>query len=280
MSANPDQLPIAGHDRNTHAFGVLKTPDVEIVSVRLDAPDEVSATLWHFLSPDERQRAEKFRFAKHRRRYVMARANLRRLLAERLRIAPREVELVANGYGKPRLAPVHGSVDLDFNLSHSEALAVYAFTSGRAVGVDVELIRQVPDADDLAGSFFSPGETKALRAFPPDRRSLAFLACWTRKEAFIKAVGVGLSCPLDAFDVAIDPDAPARITRIDARIGRIANWGLQAFNPHPCYIAAVAYDVSVRPCRATSETPFNHCVSRIPDTSIQDCARNDRISLR
>src|SRR5262245_33594771 len=109
MSANPDQRPITGHEWNTHAFGVLKTPDVEIVGVRLDAADEVSATLWHLLSPDERQRAERFRFAKHRSRYVMARANLRRLLAERLRIAPREIELVANDYGKPRLASVHGS---------------------------------------------------------------------------------------------------------------------------------------------------------------------------
>lgn len=280
MSANPNQRPIAGHDWNTHAFGVLKTPDVEIVGVPLDAADEVSATLWHLLSDEERQRAEKFRFPKHRRRYVIARANLRRLLAERLRIAPRDVELTLNGYGKPRLASVHGSVDLDFNLSHSEGLAVYAFTSGRAVGVDVELIRQIPDADDLAGSFFSPGEIAALRALPPDRRSLAFLACWTRKEAFIKAVGLGLSCPLDAFDVAIDPHAPARITRIDARIGRIANWGLQAFNPHLSYIAAVAYDVSVRPCQAKSETLFNHCVSRIPVSSMQHCPHNDCISLR
>jgi 4'-phosphopantetheinyl transferase len=130
---------------------------------------------------------------------------------------------------------------VEFNLSHSGILALYAFTSGRAVGVDVELIRKVPDADDLAERFFSPTETALLRALPPDRRSLAFLACWTRKEAFIKALGLGLSCPLDAFDVTIDPDAPARITRIEERIDGVANWAMQAFTPLPCYIAAVAF---------------------------------------
>jgi 4'-phosphopantetheinyl transferase len=239
MTATLGQGIPADHDRSSRAFGVLKTPDVEVVSVRLDAPADVSAALWQLLSPDERQRAERFRYVEHRQRYIVARASLRRLLAERLYIAPRAVELVETSYGKPRLAPVHGSAGLEFNLSHSGVLAVYAFTSGRAVGVDVELIRQIPDADNLAESFFSPQEIAALRSLPLDRRSLAFLSCWTRKEAFIKALGLGLSCPLDAFDVTIDPDASARITRIEARIGKVAHWRLQAFTPYPSYIAAV-----------------------------------------
>lgn len=244
MIANLSRRTTTNNDRSTHAFGVLKTPDVEIVSVWLDVPAGVSAACWHVLSRDERQRAERFRFVEHRQRYVVARASLRRLLAERLRVDPRAIELVENSYGKPKLAPVHGSVGLEFNLSHSEALAVYAFTTGSAVGVDVEMIRHVPDADDLAESFFSPRETAALRALPPDQRSLAFLACWTRKEAFIKALGLGLSFPLDAFDVTIEPDAAARITRVDARIGHIENWRMQAFTPYPSYTAAVVYSAS------------------------------------
>jgi 4'-phosphopantetheinyl transferase len=237
--------PDLGHatesDRNPHTFGVLKTPVVDVVGIRLDAPAEVCATLWELLSRDERERAEKFRYAEHRQHYIVARASLRRLLAERLRIPPSAVEFVETEYGKPRLAPVHRSADVEFNLSHSGILALYAFTSGRAVGVDVELIREVPDAEDLAERFFSPTETASLRALPLDRRSLAFLACWTRKEAFIKALGLGLSCPLDAFDVTIDPDAPARITRMDERVDRVSNWAMQAFTPYPCYVAAVAY---------------------------------------
>src|SRR5262245_39734919 len=228
-------------DRNSRAFGVLKTSLVEIVGIRLDAPAEVCAALWQLLSRDERERAGKFRYAKHRQHYIVGRASLRRLLAERLRIPPWAVEFVETEYGKPRLAPVHRSADVEFNLSHSGILALYAFTRGRAVGVDVELIREVPDAEDLAEGFFSPTEIASLRALPLDRRSLAFLACWTRKEAFIKALGLGLSCPLDGFDVTIDPDAPARITRMDECIDRVSNWAMQAFTAYPGYIAAVAY---------------------------------------
>jgi len=241
MAADLEHCAAAESDRSSRTFGVLKTPAVDIVGVRLDAPAGIIAALWQLLSRDEQERAEKFRFSEHRQHYIVARGNLRRLLAERLRIAPRAVEFVENNYGKPKLAPVHGSADLDFNLSHSGALALYAFTSGRAVGVDVELIREIPDIDDLAERFFSPTEIASLKAFPVAQRSSAFLACWTRKEAFIKALGQGLSCPLDAFDVTIDPDAPARITRIKASIERVANWTMQAFAPSPCYIAAVAY---------------------------------------
>lgn len=241
MAADLEHCAAAESDRSSRTFGVLKTPAVDIVGVRLDASAGIIAALWQLLSRDEQERAEKFRFSEHRQHYIVARGNLRRLLAERLRIAPRAVEFVENNYGKPKLAPVHGSADLDFNLSHSGALALYAFTSGRAVGVDVELIREIPDIDDLAERFFSPTEIASLKAFPVAQRSSAFLACWTRKEAFIKALGQGLSCPLDAFDVTIDPDAPARITKIKASIERVANWTMQAFAPSSCYIAAVAY---------------------------------------
>ena len=241
MSADLGHGAAADNYRHSRPFGVLENPVVDIVGVRLDAPAEDSAALWQLLSRDEQERARKFRYAEHRQRYIVARASLRRLLAERLRIAPRAVEFVETKYGKPRLAPVHGSADMEFNLSHSGNLALYAFTRGRAVGVDVELIREMPDADDLAERFFSVTETALLRALPLDRRSLAFLACWTRKEAFIKALGLGLSCPLDAFDVTIDPDAPARITRIEERIDTVANWKMQGFTPYRGYIAAVAY---------------------------------------
>ena len=117
-------------DRHSRAFNVLESPVVDIVGVRLDAPAEVSAALWQLLSRDEQERARKFRYAEHRQHYIVARASLRRLLAERLRIAPRAVEFVETKYGKPRLAPVHGSAGVEFNLSHSGILALYAFTRG------------------------------------------------------------------------------------------------------------------------------------------------------
>ncbi|MFT4115708.1 4'-phosphopantetheinyl transferase family protein [Bradyrhizobium sp.] len=226
--------------RHALALGDLETSDLEVVFIHLDASAGASVELWDLLSNDEQRRAERFRYAEHRHKYILARAGLRRLLAERLHVAPRAIELVENSYDKPRLAPKHGSTDLKFNLSHSANLAVYAFTRGPEVGVDVEQVRQIPDAAELAEGFFSPDETVSLKSLPIDQRSLAFLACWTRKEAVIKAMGLGLSCPLDAFDVTIDPHGPARVTRIDARFGKAAHWQLRAFTPCQSYIAAVA----------------------------------------
>jgi 4'-phosphopantetheinyl transferase len=228
-------------DRNMLAFSVLTTPEFDVHGVRLDGFSEASASLWQLLSRDERDRAEKFRFVRDQQHYVVARATLRRLLAERLHIAPEAVQLIETEYGKPKLAPAHSGAGIEFNVSHSGELALYAFASGRAIGVDVETIREVPDAGELAERFFSPAEAALLGSFPHEQRSLAFLACWTRKEAFIKALGLGLSCPLDAFDVTIDPVGPARITRIDPRIDEIANWKIRAFTPLRHYIAAVAF---------------------------------------
>lgn len=244
----------ADHDWHSRAVTVLKTLDVEVLRLQLNAPASVSTALWHLLSGDERERAERFRYDEHRQKYILARSGLRRLLAERLRVAPQSIELIENSYGKPGLARAHGSVDLEFNLSHSADLAVYAFTSGRAVGVDVELVRHIPDIDDLAASSFSAKEIASLRSLPVHRRPLAFLACWTRKEAFIKALGLGLSCPLDAFDVTVEPHEPARVTRIEAAIGEVAHWRLEAFTPYPSYLAAVAYRIGDRTGRNPVET--------------------------
>lgn len=244
MNARPAPDCPADLDRHSRTLTVFKTPDVEIVGLRLDSPADVSADVWPLLSGDEQRRAERFRYPEHRRRYVLARAGLRRLLAERLSISARAIELIENGYGKPKLSCTHKPARLEFNLSHSENVAIYAFTNGHAVGVDVELIRQIPDASDLAENFFSPYEIASIKSLPIEQRSLAFLNCWTRKEAFVKALGLGLSCPLDAFDVTIEPHTPARITRIEARIGDPAHWRLQAFIPYPRYVAAVAYRTS------------------------------------
>ena len=225
--------------RGPAAFAVLDGPLAEVLGVRLDARAADCAACWRLLSGDERERADRFRYAEHRQHYIVARGSLRRLLADRISVEPEAIQFSVGEHGKPRLASAHTAANLEFNLSHSGSLALYAFARGCPVGVDVELVRDIPDADDLAGRFFSAAEIAALRALQPGRRSLAFLACWTRKEAFIKALGVGLNCPLDLFDVTIDPDTPARITRIGASADARA-WALTAIRPYPGYIAALA----------------------------------------
>jgi 4'-phosphopantetheinyl transferase len=224
-----------------NTFRLLDDPIVEVVGAHLDVPADVCEAQYSLLSGHERERANRFRFALHRQHYIIARAILRRLLAERLRVKPAAIELMETENGKPKLGTAHAASHLEFNLSHSGSLVLYAFTHGVPVGIDVELIRDIPDADHLAENFFSATEIASLRALPPNRRLLAFLACWTRKEAFIKALGEGLTCPLDSFDVTVDPDAPARIIRIGKRSGTLIQWTMRAFRPFPEYIAAFSH---------------------------------------
>jgi 4'-phosphopantetheinyl transferase len=166
---------------------------------------------------------------------------LRQLLGRRLGIDPAAVALEVSEHGKPTFGAAHRPSDLAFNVSHSGSLAVYAFARRRAVGVDIEELRDIPDAEGLAARFFAPTEIAAFRAVSPDRRNLAFLACWTRKEAFVKAIGAGLSHPLDAFDVTVDPEGPARITRIGARSSGDLGWSMASFRPRDGYIGALVY---------------------------------------
>lgn len=220
-------------------FPVVDVDDVDVVAARLDLPEMACAVLGQLLSPPERERAGRFRSAEHRNRYIVARARLRELLAARLKIEPAEIGIATAEHGKPVLAEAHAASGWEFNLSHSGDMAVYAFARGRPVGIDVERIRDVPHAADIAERFFSPTEAAAYRALPESRRNLAFLACWTRKEAFIKALGEGLSHPLDAFDVSLDLDRPAQITRIGNRTGPDFEWSLTSFRIGPDYVGAV-----------------------------------------
>lgn len=237
----PGDQKLAERIRLPDACAAIEADDLEVFAVNLDAPADMRGEFWALLSPAERRNAEKFVYPEHQQRYVVGRGMLRKMLAQRLSIPADEVEFVENEYGKLRLADVHRSPNLNFNVSHSGSLALYAFCRSCDVGVDIELVREIEDADDLAERFFSPSEAAALAALQPDRKSKAFLACWTRKEAFIKAIGLGLSCPLNAFDVSLEVDAPARILRIDPSIDSVSNWTLRGFRPHPDYIAAVAY---------------------------------------
>jgi len=153
-------------------------------------------------------------------------------------VRPESVELVYGARGKPALAN-SGRNSLRFNLSHRDDLAVYALSWGCDVGIDVEAIRPLPDADAVAARFFSRPEHAAYRALDPRDRPLGFFQCWTRKEAFIKALGDGLSHPLDSFDVSLAPGAPAEFLRVEAVPGDDRGWRLASFFPAAGFVAAV-----------------------------------------
>src|SRR3989442_1734328 len=163
---------------------------IEIVVTRLDVgPDAVRAAA-ELLPDGERQRATRFAFDRDRCRFVVARSRLRQLLGERLEVGPDGLELAYGVRGKPGLAGRFADSDLRFNLSHCDDVAVYALSHGREVGIDVEAVRVVPDADAIAACMFSRAENEVYRALDARDKPVGFFNCWTRKEAFIKALGV------------------------------------------------------------------------------------------
>jgi len=195
-----------------------RVPDeFELVLVRLEASAEEARALQSLLSPSERRRAERFFFERHRRRYIVARAHLRKLLGARLGVAPDAVALVYGKNGKPRLADER----LRFSVSHCGDVALFAFSRKGDVGVDIEAMRPIRSVDSIAAHILSRRE---LRAYAAARdKVLAFLRFWTRKEALAKGLGDGLSV------------APEKLEP-----SRAPGWRVHSFFPLPGFIAAVA----------------------------------------
>jgi 4'-phosphopantetheinyl transferase len=159
--------------------------------------------LFGHLSADEIERAEHFKFEKDRNRFVAARGILRYLLGCYLGVEPERLQFAYAHYGKPMLAPDFSYYNLNFNLSHSGRFALYAFTRGRDVGVDLEQVRYDLDISHIAQRFFSPTEIHNLKQIHQEKRNDVFFQYWTRKEAFLKAVGQGLLFPMEQCDVSL-----------------------------------------------------------------------------
>lgn len=192
----------------------------EIVVARLDAGPDETRSLESCLSITERERAAKFHFERDRRRFIVARARLREELAARLGVSAQQVEFAYGDNGKPRLA----NQALQFSVSHCDDVALFAFSHDAEVGVDIEAIRPVREADAIAVQFFSPLEHAGYAALAPRDRLLGFFRVWTRKEAYVKALGVGFSMALERFDLSVAP----------------RGWRLHSFFPLPGFVASLA----------------------------------------
>jgi 4'-phosphopantetheinyl transferase len=216
----------------------LDPRQVHIWIFELSAPPDAIDYFRNQLSLDEVDRSERFHFPHLRVSYVIAHGVLRCLLAHYLNSMPPRLEFCYNAQGKPRLADP--DCRLQFNLSHSGALAACAFGLDCEIGVDLEQIRPMPDISNIAQRFFSRDECADLDVAPAGQREACFFNCWTRKEAYIKAVGGGLSIPLDSFRVSLLPEEPARL--IQARPEDGGPWNVEALDPPPGYRGAVAYN--------------------------------------
>jgi 4'-phosphopantetheinyl transferase len=194
------------------------------------------------LSEDELRRAERFHFPHDRTSFVVARGTLREILSLYAGLPPELLRLGYNAFGKPELVGAPGETRVRFNLSHSGGLALYAVAAGREVGVDIEAVRESVPCEELAERFFSRREAAALLALPAGDRRRAFFECWTRKEAYIKARGEGLSLPLDSFDVSLAPgESAALLATRDDRPGA-ARWSMRELRAGTGYAAAVAVE--------------------------------------
>ncbi|HEX4783495.1 MAG TPA: 4'-phosphopantetheinyl transferase superfamily protein [Candidatus Sulfotelmatobacter sp.] len=216
----------------------LPADEVHVWRVELAQVAPVEQRWEPILSADERTRAARFHFTKDRQRYTATRALLRMILGGYVNSDPKELVFRYSKNGKPWLnCGPDGNVE--FNVSHSGQVALLAFTQRRATGVDVEHIRENFDHEAIAGRFFSRQERQQLALLPPAERYRGFFRCWTRKEAYIKAEGTGLSLPLHQFDVSLGAEESSLLLATRPDPAEAARWTLREIPAGDGYVAAL-----------------------------------------
>lgn len=216
--------------------------DIHVWSVPLNQCDLSCERLSQTLSMDEIERAGHLLLDHDRRRYIVARAVTRTILGWYLRMPPKRVEFSYGPYGKPSLTSAYGENRLTFNLAHSHDLMLCAVTRGRDLGIDIEHIQMINEIELIAETVFAPGERAHLRALGSEHKLRAFYVCWTRKEAYIKATGRGLSQQLDRFEVSVSPDEAPALLGVEGHPHEARRWMLIDLSPTPEYAAALAVE--------------------------------------
>jgi len=225
--ANPSELLQATSDR------------VDVWFVPLQSPQQNYEQLLQALSGDERKRAARFYFDVHRKRFVIGRAMLRTILSRYLGIAPAEIRFDYGAHGKPILAGADLARSLSFNASGSNDLAVYGVTRDREIGIDVEWMEPDRSCDRIVERFYAEGEKQAYREVGAAERRTAFFQSWTRKEAYIKAIGDGLSRPLNSFELSLAPGTPPCVIRDDRDPDAASRWTMRDLQPGQPYAGAL-----------------------------------------
>ena len=229
---------------------IIEQGEIHVWRALGDADPKTVASLERILSDEERKRAGRFRFDKDRIRYTLSYGMLRRILGAYLKTPPETIRLAPTEHGKPVLDPAFHSLDLQFNLSHTKGVSLFAVASGLAVGIDVERTDRGARSDiEVAERYFTEEEARTLRSLPEHEQRLAFFRCWTRKEAFVKSLGRGLPFGLDRFEVSLAPGAPAALLKTLWDPNEADLWSVVEILPGPGFIGALAVrsrDIRIR----------------------------------
>jgi 4'-phosphopantetheinyl transferase len=220
----------------------LRADDVHLWLADLDILDEHIDVWRATLNKVEHERAQRYVRERDRVRFVTARGILRWILAKYLHMEPQDVVFTLGPYGKPALDPAQHAMPLRFNLSHSEGFALFGFAYDREIGVDIQHEDAIADLERVATNFFSLREVAALRALPEHLHKRGFYACWSRKEAYIKATGLGLTQHLAGFDVSLDPTKPAALLGVAKNPDEVNRWRLQEIVTLPGFSAAISVE--------------------------------------
>lgn len=221
----------------------LAEEDVQVWIIDLDAVGETLSAMSETLSPDENQRAARFKNDMDRIRYAASHWALRHILAGYFGTVPRDLQFYQEEFGKPQLHPSSNPLELSFNLAHSYSMAMVGVARGRRIGVDLEQRRNTAIQPGVAERFCSARELDALHAAGAAGRPEVFFNCWTRKEAYLKAVGCGLVDEVSSIEIAIGPqDVPRLLRGLGSPFEPEETWQMYSLQPRPGYTAAVVVE--------------------------------------
>ena len=212
----------------------LLDADIHVWRASLNLDSDLLHRLETSLAPDEQARAARFKFDRDRHRFIAARGILREILGAYLSRQPASLSFSYGPHGKPALNPSDGGQVIQFNVSHSHGMALYAFANAREVGVDIEAVRPMADWEDIARRFFVPQEVTDILSWPKDLQQEAFFKCWTRKEAYLKARGAGMTLSLKSFSVSFSEAGADALRSDDSH-----RWSLYGLSPDQGYTGAV-----------------------------------------
>ncbi len=224
---------------------ILANNQVHVWRANLDLPTAEINQLATLLSTDEIARANKFRFPEHKRRFIATRGILRQLLGNYLQISAKILKFEYSDRGKPRLAASISDSSLEFNVSHSQEYALYGFTHHNQIGVDLEYLRDMKDAAKIAERFFSPRESQLIASLNSEQQQRIFFKLWTAKEAYLKAIGTGLTGSLDGVDISLDQAGYPSLLAINGNVAAAASWSMHHCIPAINYVASVAIKTNI-----------------------------------